>query len=168
MRTGVIYKITSPSGKVYIGQTVNLKVRLSIYRRCACPKQAKLFQSLKKYGFDSHKLEILQEAEEEKLAELELHYIKFYDCVNEGLNCSYDPSSVFRGRKHSEETKEKMSRVRKGRTRIISPEHKQALSIAAKRRLAGGALHNRQGVKLSDDTRKKISEARNKTQLSPR
>ena len=29
--TGIIYKITSPSGKVYIGQTINLKTRVTLY-----------------------------------------------------------------------------------------------------------------------------------------
>ena len=55
----LIYRLTSPSGKVYIGQTKNLKARLSCYRTLKCKAQSLLFNSLKKYGFEAHVLTIL-------------------------------------------------------------------------------------------------------------
>jgi predicted GIY-YIG superfamily endonuclease len=45
-RTGLIYKLTSPSGKVYVGQTVNLKERVKqyrVYENYKGRKQPKLF-----------------------------------------------------------------------------------------------------------------------------
>lgn len=55
----VIYRLTSPSGKVYIGQTKNLSERLSSYRNYKCKAQKKLYTSLVKYGFDQHDLYII-------------------------------------------------------------------------------------------------------------
>ena len=55
-----IYKITSPSGKVYIGQSRNIKNRKWRYKRLDCKSQVKLYSSFKKYGFDKHKFEIIQ------------------------------------------------------------------------------------------------------------
>jgi predicted GIY-YIG superfamily endonuclease len=33
---GCIYKITSPSNKIYIGQTIDIKTRLCKYKNMAC------------------------------------------------------------------------------------------------------------------------------------
>lgn len=41
-----VYKITSPFGRVYIGQTWNWTKRKSVYRRIACPGQLYLYNSL--------------------------------------------------------------------------------------------------------------------------
>lgn len=56
-----IYKITSPSGRVYIGKTYNLKGRKRNYNVANCPKQKLLNPSLLKYGFSNHKFEIIEE-----------------------------------------------------------------------------------------------------------
>ena len=42
---GIVYKITNPSGKVYIGQTINFKKRMTIYRNVLCVEQIKLFNT---------------------------------------------------------------------------------------------------------------------------
>jgi group I intron endonuclease len=59
-----IYKISSPSGRVYIGQSVDINARFRAYRNGNCGKQKRLYESFKKYGFDSHILEIIEECEE--------------------------------------------------------------------------------------------------------
>lgn len=56
-----IYKLTSPTGRVYIGKTYNLRGRKNNYRTANCPKQKLLNPSLIKYGFDNHKFEIIDE-----------------------------------------------------------------------------------------------------------
>jgi predicted acyltransferase (DUF342 family) len=48
-----IYKIISPSGKIYIGQTSNWIKRVKKYSRVDCKGQVKLYNSLKKYGFET-------------------------------------------------------------------------------------------------------------------
>ena len=48
-----IYKITSPSNRIYIGQTVDFIKRKSHYRNLKRNHQIRLFNSIKKYGWDN-------------------------------------------------------------------------------------------------------------------
>lgn len=82
-----IYKITNPKGRIYIGQTVNLRKRINHYRKLHCHKQVRLYNSLLKYGFEKHKIEILTECDKEKLNHFERFYQDFYDVTSKhGLN----------------------------------------------------------------------------------
>jgi group I intron endonuclease len=103
-----IYKITSPSKKVYIGQSINIEKRFKYYNRISCEEQPKLYNSLKKYGVENHIFEIICECEITELNELERYYQELYNCIKKGLNCMFTKSKHFNG-KHSEETKNKMS-----------------------------------------------------------
>lgn len=84
-----IYKITSPVGKVYIGQSKNFEKRFSDYRAGRCPQQRKLFNSFYKYGFSNHLIEIIEICEIEDLNCRERYWQDFYDVKNRelGLNC---------------------------------------------------------------------------------
>lgn len=74
---GVIYKITSPSGKVYIGKTYDLRKRVNAHK-CAAKsgKNLILHNSIRKYGWDAHKLEVIETVEESLLDEREMFWIK--------------------------------------------------------------------------------------------
>lgn len=54
-----IYKIISPSGKIYIGQSVNITRRFKQYKRLQCPQQTHLYNSFLKYGVNYHKFEVV-------------------------------------------------------------------------------------------------------------
>jgi group I intron endonuclease len=54
-----IYRIISPSGKVYIGQSINLSDRMRQHKYSE--KNYYLKNSLLKYGFDNHKFEVIHE-----------------------------------------------------------------------------------------------------------
>lgn len=115
---GFIYKITSPSGRVYIGQTTNLKKRVATYKSTNAKGQTKLNRSILKYGWDAHRFEVIDECSiilPTILNMLELYWIKEYDCVDNGLNCMSGGSF---GR-HSDESKKKMSESAKKR---VSPK----------------------------------------------
>ena len=76
---GYIYKITNPSGKVYIGQTVDLKVRKNKYKYINCKNQTRLYRSLLKYGWENHIFEVLETIDivnNEDLNILEIKYIE--------------------------------------------------------------------------------------------
>lgn len=104
----VIYKVTSPSGRVYIGQTINLKRRLKEYRTLKCDTQPRLYNSFKKHGFDKHKIEILEYCKEEELNDRERYYQDFYNVLSrKGLNCRLTSSDDKSGRL-SEETIKKL------------------------------------------------------------
>lgn len=69
-----IYKITSPTNKVYIGQSLNINKRKKEYMRLSIKDQPKIFNSLKKYGWEAHKFEILEECTLEQLNEQEIYH----------------------------------------------------------------------------------------------
>jgi group I intron endonuclease len=73
-----IYKITNPSGNIYIGQTKNLKKRFQYYQSRSCECQVKLCNSIKKHGWDNHKVEILEETTQEKASLREIYWIELF------------------------------------------------------------------------------------------
>jgi group I intron endonuclease len=82
-----IYKITSPSGRVYIGQSVNIKRRFSEYKSRNKYKQPILHRSFKKYGVPYHTFEIIEECKREYLNLRERYWQDFYRVLEGGLNC---------------------------------------------------------------------------------
>lgn len=82
-----IYKITSPSGKIYIGQSTNLKKREEDYIKLRCNNQHKLYNSLRKHGWEQHMFEIIEECDIKLLNEREIYWGLHYDVLGEnGLN----------------------------------------------------------------------------------
>lgn len=89
MPSGIIYKYTSPSGKSYIGQTVNSLERRARangigYKHCPV-----FYRAIQKYGFQNFSCEILKIIEKDNLEEIgkeldfwEQHYIKMYDTMS--------------------------------------------------------------------------------------
>ena len=99
-----IYKITSPSKRVYIGQSVDINKRIIKYKGLFCSSQVRLYNSFLKYGFNTHKIEILCECEIFELNEKERYYQDIYNCSGaNGLNCSLTISTSKSG-KQSKET----------------------------------------------------------------
>lgn len=83
-----IYKITSPSNKVYIGQSININRRFKNYKSISQTKgQVMLHNSFKKYGVNNHTFEVIEECSVELLNERERHYQDLYNVLNGGLNC---------------------------------------------------------------------------------
>lgn len=108
---GVIYKITNPNNRIYIGCTIDFKRRLSEYRRLSMAGQIKLYNSLVKYGFDNHIFEIIEECNEDIFHEREIYWIKHFNCIKEGLNIRLGN----RTGALMESTKQKISKALKGR-----------------------------------------------------
>jgi group I intron endonuclease len=112
-----IYKITSPSNKVYIGQSSNIKRRMTEHKYRSKTKNLKLYSSIRKYGLENHKIEILflSDSKHEK-DKMESIYIRYYDSINIGLN-HIDVivgSGSFKGKKHTIENVEKIKERMKG------------------------------------------------------
>lgn len=83
----IIYKLTSPNGKIYIGQTSDFEKRLISYKGIYCKNQKKLYNSLKLYGFDAFKCEVIRENIPDDLINIfEECYIVIYDSFHNGLN----------------------------------------------------------------------------------
>jgi group I intron endonuclease len=180
-----IYKITNPSGKVYIGQSVNLDRRVSRYRNAwnHCKGQRRLYNSIKKYGWDKHAFEIIEYCEEHQLNDKERYYQEKYNTIQKGLNCKYTETNEKsgklseqtkkkigdgnKGRHHSEETKTKLSLIFKGKsnTALIGRHHsedsRKKMSIAKE----GKSPWNK-GKTFSEESRKRMSDAKKGKNLS--
>ena len=148
-----IYKITSPIGKVYIGQSWDIKKRAKGYKSGRAKGQPYLHNSLVKYGKASHKFEVIHKLEETVTQE-ELNYWEtFYwqKCKDEGINVLNIKEPGSNG-KHSEETKRKMSEYWKGNKNCLG--HKR--SEETKRKMSEA----KKGKTLSEETKRKMSEAK--------
>lgn len=113
-----IYKIVSPSGRVYIGQSRCLKSRFSNYRSQDTRYQPILGNSFKKYGVFKHTFEVLEICVFEDLNLKERYWQDFYDVCNKskGLNCILVATDE-KVAEVSKETREKISKSLSGRTR---------------------------------------------------
>ena len=114
-----IYKWTSPTNRVYVGQSKDLDKRKKwyvdgYYKHAAMPK---LKRSMNKYGVENHIYDIIEHCTIEQLDEREIHWGLFYNTLEYGLNCKLgEQNSIF-----SESTKKKMSAAQKGKPK--SKEH---------------------------------------------
>lgn len=103
-----IYKITSPSKRVYIGQSWNIEGRVRSYKNKACKTQTLLYHSICKYTWGNHLFEVIKELKEditqEYLDTLEINYINYYKKQGCSLNLKEGGSNG----KHSEISKLKM------------------------------------------------------------
>jgi len=164
-----IYKITSPINKVYIGQSWTIESRIRSYEKITCEGQRKLFYSLKKYGWESHKFEIVHELpidiSQDILNEYETYYWQQHkDCGYDMLNVR-EPGS--KG-KHSLETKQKMRESSLGRVNSEESKEKNRLSHLGKICFPNGRIFSdshrknmsevKKGKKHSEETLKKMSE----------
>lgn len=158
-----IYKITSPSGKIYIGQSININSRFKYYYRYGCKNQIRLYNSFLKYGVKEHLFEIIEECEIDLLNKKELFWQKYYKSISEkGLNCFYTAdengyreisektklkmSIAQKGRKHSEETRFKISKNNSGKKHTI--ESKIKMSNSSKGKYGRSGKHNPMAIKI--------------------
>ena len=162
----VIYKIESPSGKVYIGQTWNYKKRMSGYKNISCKRQPKLYNSLLKHGVDNHSFTIIhefpQDVEQSIIDSYEQLYIDQYrDCniklmnIREaGSHGKHSLESIEKlkkahlGRKYSDEFKRRRSEIMKGNTLRLGSSQSEGT------RLKMG--NSRRGQVRSEETRLKM------------
>lgn len=122
MLIGIIYKYTSPSCKVYIGQTTQEKRRRRTFLNLNKSYGGeKIDKARNKYFPQSFTYEVLERykfatADEArlKLDDREAYYIKIYDSYRNGYNMTFGGLTTT-GMKASEETRKKLSEMRKGR-----------------------------------------------------
>ena len=62
-----VYLIVNPNNKRYVGSSVNLNRRFSRYRNLSCKNQPAIYASLKKHGYENHKVKILMYCNKEDL-----------------------------------------------------------------------------------------------------
>lgn len=147
MKIAGIYKITSPTDKVYIGQSWNIRERWRGYKKpSSLKRQPAIDRSIRKYGLQSHCFEIVHElpsdVDQVTLDAYEQLYMDMYrDCNVRLLNAKEAGSKG----KHSDETKDKLRQSKLGTK--AHPDVKQRMS------------EQRKGIKKSETHKLNISKS---------
>lgn len=153
-----VYKITNKvNGKVYIGQSISLKVRWKEHMNSLKRGDSHsilLQRAWNKYGQDNFSFEILELCTEDMLDEIETKYILLYDSCNNGYNVE---SGGNRNKHLADETKQKLSDSAKERLSdpMKNPMYDKHHTSEAKSKISA----SKKGKSYSEDTRKKLSEA---------
>jgi len=154
---GIIYKAVGPTGKVYIGQTtetLSLRKSKHAYRTKKQDRRGAFQNALLELGgVTAFQWEKIDSAEnQEELDGKEIYWIAHYRADDPDYGYNLQGGGI--GAKHSETSKQKMSKVQKGKHMLISKETRRKISEAIT-----GEKHPNFGKHLSPETRRKISEA---------
>ena len=191
---GVVYLLTSPSGKQYVGQSWGYETRMRSYRCGGCKSQRVLYRAIRKHGWNNFTaVKIVQGIQtQEWLGKIETAYIMAFNTMRPygynlttggegGKPCAetIDKMSVAkRGENHplfgkspSPETRKKQSDANRGERnhnfgKSPSPETRKKQSASQQARFAR-EKHPMSGKKHSPETRKKQSEANRGKKVSP-
>lgn len=169
MKTGIIYKATSPSGKSYIGKTIqNFKRRIQRHYRDSNKYSYCFARAIKKYGVKNWVWEILYDnvplcqlnnMETWCIANHDTYYSGYNSTLGGENNPSYDPairakiSASSLGRKHTKEWKENMSGKNNPMYGKVSPRKGSRCSQETRDRISKALM----GRKLSDKHKGNIS-----------
>lgn len=162
---GVIYRYTSPSGKIYIGQTVDEKRRR---RDFLCTTKIysgpKINRARKKYGPENFKYDVLIRCESDNEEELhnylnilEIGLIKMFDSANNGYNACDGGQKSVKGFHHSDDARKKMSEIKKGK-----PSWNKGIPMSEETKTKQRESHigkKHFGVHPTEETKRKISES---------
>lgn len=131
MKVGIIYKYVSPSGKIYIGKTVNERSRKNQHKSKSKNNPTGAFdRAIAKYGFENLEYSVLirfkptdnVEKLNRVLSKLEIRYIKLYNSNNPkfGYNLTLGGDGTL-GYKYTEEMKQEslQKAISKGTTKTV-------------------------------------------------
>lgn len=178
MKCGIYSIINLITLDEYIGQSINIEGRWLTHKKNATNgADTQLYRAIRKYGWDNFDKHIIEECLEEELNDKEIYWIEHLDTYTHGYNMTLGGDGVrffgedngMFGRTHTEESKQKMSKKRKGRH--LTDEHKQKLSESGKGRIVTEETkqkisESQKGRVFSDEHKHKLSEA-NKGKIPP-
>ena len=150
--TGVIYCLTSPSGRKYVGQTRMRGNRRMVIHKAEAKRNCAtvLGNAIRKYGMEAFKQETLCKAPVSELNRLEQRFIReLGTLVPNGYNLTTGGGA---GRECSDGTRKKMSESRKGEK---NPNFGKKHSKETLEKI----LEARKGWKHSEESKQKISKA---------
>lgn len=184
------------NGKVYIGQSVDIKKRFREHKyhfktNNHCNNY--LQNAWNKYGEENFSFEIIEQCSEEELRPKEIFYIEEYRKIIEVYNLTNGGDGTkgynhteeskkkmseyhkgkhegennnFYGKKHTKETKEKISKVCKGKPGTMTGRAHTEYSKKKMSKSRKGILTWNKGIPHTEETKEKISLA-NKGKPSP-
>jgi group I intron endonuclease len=142
MMYGIIYKLTSPSLKVYIGQTVDFDRRMAFYAGGHCKGQRHLHSAILKYGWYNFKKEVLCPSySQSELDQLEIDAIKDHQAANPSYGYNLSLGGVGGGKRNAE-TKARCHLAQLGNKKRLGRKH-LASTKAKMSSVQFGAKHSR-------------------------
>lgn len=192
--TYIVYKHTSPSGKVYIGITKHKNPEKRWGKNGGGYVGSYFYHAIEKYGWDNIKHEILfSKLSKEEACKKEINLISYYKSLNISYNIAdggdgvhgldeetrkrmghdqHGENNSFYNHKHTEESKKLIGEKSKGR--IFSDEARQKISdkLKGKKKPPRTDEHKQHlseantGKKLSEETKHKLSKINKGKKLS--
>lgn len=181
-----IYKITSPTGKVYIGQTWNFHKRVISYKNLFCKDQVKLYNSFIKHGFNNHIIELIcelpRDCSQEVMDKYErLYWQQYIDCQfimlnlkEPGLGGKHSEESKIKmkgktpwnfGKSHSKETRKKISEAKLGKK--IGKTWNKGKKLTFSQEHCKNLSNSVKGIKKSEAWRQNLSKAHQGKKQTP-
>jgi group I intron endonuclease len=188
MDSGIYCIFNKSNGKIYVGQSVQLKTRISQHKselNFNNHSNNHLQYAWNKYGEDSFEFIVIETCDEEKLNDNEIKWINYFNSTNpdygynleSGGNSNYHLSdetkqkisehrkgkcvgedNPFYGKTHTEEVRKKISETQLGRKHSNETKNKMSESHIG---LNSGEKHYNYGKYLSLDVKTKLSEIHN-------
>jgi group I intron endonuclease len=113
-------------------------------------------RALLKHGYSNFSLEILEYCKPYKCLEREDYYLKL---LNPEYNAALDPTETMSGRKHSDESRKKISDAKTGENNHMFGKNHSDETLKKLSDTKKGENNPMFGKKHTDETRKKISDA---------
>jgi group I intron endonuclease len=161
-----IYKITSPSGKIYIGQSIDFLGRKQHYKYMNSIGNI-ILNSIKKYGWENHIHDVIEECSIEQLNERETYWKQYYLDQFKGnwkkvLFCSLHDQG---GGPKSEEFKNNLKKIWSLKTNeekeIINQKRREG-NKGKKKPNAGYKNHSEQSRQKRSEITKGVPKEKNK------
>lgn len=158
---GIIYKITSPSGKIYIGQTTRtLEKRFK--EHCSGYENTIISKAIQKYGAEQFVKEVVFTGGDDELDVKEKNYIELYNSLEpNGYNIRTGGSNG----KHSELSRQRMREKKIGvlNHNFGKPRSEQFKQIMKEKK--SGSNHHFYGKQLNYQHKLNLSKSHKKDDL---
>ena len=159
----IIYKATNKiNGKCYVGKTIKTLNERIIRHLSYVNRGSKLYfhRAIRKYGKENFRWTILEICFTKKeLNKKEQYYIKHFNSFGIGGYNMTEGGDGGQGFKHTDETKNKLSNLRKGKGHKHTEEHKKYMSDKMKgKNKRYGKDNHFYGKSHSEETKLKMSK----------
>lgn len=122
IKTGIYLIENTINNKKYIGQSKNIYKRwnehLQNYKKS--DKNQAIYKAMRKYGADNFKFKIIELCPQEKLNEMEMKWISFFDAYANGYNQTKGGASSYNSKISEKEVKEIIDLLKNTKKSIIS------------------------------------------------
>jgi len=153
-KSGIYMFQNSKNGKRYIGSAENLKRRFNEYfniNYLLRNQSMAICCALIKHEYPNFSLTIIEYCSPDKLLIREKHY---WDIFNPEYNIAKEPGAPMSGRKHSEESKTKISDAMTGKTLTDETKTKISDALTGENHPMFGKNHTEETKKIMSDTKK--------------